>query len=258
MTAMGFVWKVRDKGTGPGQPPSFSIRKQHQILKIIQVQYILQGHTKFTTLPRRFVAPSSSEWPQQLHGCLVHTPLFRKAYQLALLDTSIVAKLDAMKFVWNDSQHQWNLTMEALQKFKKINGHANVPSRFEVPEDDPVWSNYLWGMKLGSKVCSIRSERTKLTLEKRQELDKQNFIWNARELRWNRILSALKTYKEIHDDLYVPQKFVVPRNDPGWPLELVDMKLGMTVSDIRRRKATISNDLRTQLDTLGFAWSGKV
>ncbi|KAH9118750.1 hypothetical protein AeMF1_008248, partial [Aphanomyces euteiches] len=149
LNAMGFVWKVRDKRTGPGQPPIFSISKQHEILKIVEVQYKLQGHTRFTTLPSPFKVPSSSEWPQYLHGWNVSVSIFRRAYRMGLLDASIVAKLDELGFVWNDSQHKWSLTMEALRTFKKIYGHLEVPVMFEVPEDDPQWPVHLWTMSLG-------------------------------------------------------------------------------------------------------------
>ncbi|KAG9406191.1 hypothetical protein AC1031_002522 [Aphanomyces cochlioides] len=257
LTAMGFVWKVRDNGTGPGRPPRISIAKQHQILEIVQNQYKQQGHTKFTILTNRFKVPSSSEWPQRLHECIVDVSQFRRAYRLRLLDASIVATLDKMGFVWDSSQHQWSLIIEALEIFKKMHGHVNVPRGFEVQEDDPEWPNYLWGMKLGTKVGSIRKVEAKLTLEKREELDKLNFIWDANELHRNLILLAFKTYKEIHDNLYVPSTFVVPSDDPAWPLELAGMKLGGVFNNLLNRRATTSDELKKGLEELGFEWNRK-
>ncbi|KAF0722163.1 hypothetical protein Ae201684P_020151 [Aphanomyces euteiches] len=257
LNAMGFVWKVRDPGTGPSRPPSISMKKQNQILEIVQAQYNLQDHTKFTTLPSPFKVPSSSKWSQHLHGCSMNTTYFRRAYRLGLLEASIVAKLDEIGFVWDDNQHQWSLLMEALEIFKKIYGHVNVPSGFEVPEDDPVWPNYLWGMKLGTRIGPIRRGQTKLTLEKRQELEKMNFIWDARELHRNVILLALKTYKEIYDNLYVPSRFVVPSDDPEWPPELAGMKLGVVVNNLLNRRATTSDELKKGLEELGFEWHRK-
>ncbi|KAF0722162.1 hypothetical protein Ae201684P_020057 [Aphanomyces euteiches] len=239
LNTMGFVCKVRDQGTGPGRPPRISMKKQNQILELFKL------------------IPSSSKWSQHLHGCSMNTTYFRRAYRLGLLEASIVAKLDEIGFVWDVSQHQWSLLMEALEIFKKIYGHVDVYQVFEVPEDDPEWPNYLWGMKLGSRVSSIRSGRTKLTLEKRQELEKMNFIWDADELHRNLILLALKTYKEIYDNLYVPQKFVVPCDDPAWPSGTANMNLGVVVNNLRKNRANLSNALKMGLDALEFEWSGK-
>ncbi|KAH9183769.1 hypothetical protein AeNC1_014256 [Aphanomyces euteiches] len=257
LNAMGFIWKVRDRGTGPGQRPYVSIAKQNQILEIVQHQYKQQGHTKFTTFSKRFKVPSSSEWPQRLHGCSTDISNFRKAYRLGLLNASIVARLDEMGFVWDDSQHQWSLFMEALETFKKIYGHVSVRQGFQVPEDDPEWPNYLWGMKLDTRVSNIRSGHKKLTLEKRQELEKMNFIWDANELHRNLILLAIKTYKKIYGNLYVPPKFVVPSDDPEWPRELVGMKLGGIANSLPNRRATASDELKKGLEELGFEWNRK-
>ncbi|KAF0743473.1 hypothetical protein Ae201684P_020070 [Aphanomyces euteiches] len=256
LNAMGFVWKVRDKGTGPGQPPIFSMSKQYEILEILQAQQKLQGHTKFTTLPRTFKVPSSSEWPQHLHGCIVETSKFRKAYRMCLLDALVVDQLDKLGFVWNDNQHQWSLTMEALRTFKKIYGQVEVPHVFEVPEDDPEWPVHLWRMKLGGKVGSIRSRQTELTLEQRQELDALDFVWDSKKLRQNRILTTLKTYQMKYDNLFVPHKFVVPQDDPDWPSDLANMHLGAIVNRIRSRKDLLSVEMKAKLDELGFEWGG--
>ncbi|KAH9107295.1 hypothetical protein LEN26_009959 [Aphanomyces euteiches] len=146
---------------------------------------------------------------------------------MGLLDALVVAQLDKLGFVWDDNQHQWSLTMEALRTFKKIYGQVEVPHVFEVPEDDPQWPVYLWTMKLGGKVGSIRSRQNELTLKQRQELDALDFVWDSKKLRQNRIMTALKTYQMKYDNLFVPHKFVVPQDDPDWPSDLAKMHLGV-------------------------------
>ncbi|KAF0722167.1 hypothetical protein Ae201684P_020043 [Aphanomyces euteiches] len=254
---MGFVWKVRDKETGPGRLPMISITKQQQILGIVQVQYNLQGHTKYTALPNIFTVPSTPQWPHHLHECIVEVSLLRRAHRMGLLDASIVASMDAMGFVWDVSQHQWGLFMEALCTFKTLYGHVEVPSNFQVPDNNPEWPVHLWAMKLGSKVHSVRSGKLKVTLERKQELDAMEFLWDAEELHRERILLALKTYKEIHNDLYVPKLFVVPTGDPAWPSDVAGMKLGYVGSNLRERRDSTSDKFKKQLDSLGFTWSGK-
>ncbi|KAH9153592.1 hypothetical protein LEN26_003520 [Aphanomyces euteiches] len=238
LTAMGFVWKVKDKGTGPGRPPRISTAKQHEILEIVEVQHKLQGHTRFTTLPNPFKVPASSEWPQHLHGCIVETSKFRRAYRMGLLVS-------------------WSLLMKALQIFKNIYGHLEVPRLFEVSIDDPEWPVHLWAMKLGSRIQTIRSGCVKLSEDQREGLDALGFVWNAMELRQHRTLTALKTYKQKFGNLFVPQKFVVPRDDPDWPSDVENMKLGRIVNDLRSKKATLSKKMRTELEKLEFEWSGR-
>jgi hypothetical protein len=41
-------------------------------------------------------------------------------------------------------------------KYKESNSDMLVPSRFVVPEDDIIWPEETWGMKLGSVVNDIR------------------------------------------------------------------------------------------------------
>ncbi|KAH9105507.1 hypothetical protein LEN26_014739 [Aphanomyces euteiches] len=257
LTAMGFVWKVKDQGTGPGRPPSISIAKQQQILEIIEVQHKLQGHTKFTTLPNPFKVPLSFEWPKHLHGCVVETSEFRKAYRLGILDDSIVAKLDAMRFVWNDSQHQWSLMIEALEIYKKIHGHVEVPQDFELSQEDRLCPEFLWTMKLGVKVANIRTRKNKLTLQQRQELDALDFVWDANKLHWNRNLLALKTYKQLYGNTRVPYKFIVPKDDRDWPSDVEDIKLGAVVNSLRTNQATLSDEKKRELNKLDFEWSTK-
>ncbi|KAH9110485.1 hypothetical protein AeMF1_014722 [Aphanomyces euteiches] len=254
-TAMGFVWKLRDKRTGPGRPPIVSIAKQNQILEIVQVKHTLQGHSKFTTLPNRFQVPSTSQWPEHLHGCIVIVSDLRKAYQMGILEDSIVAKLDAMRFVWDDSQHKWDLTMEGLEIFKKIKGHVKVPQDFEISQADRLWPEYLWTMKLGLKVGNIRARKNKLTLQQRQELDALDFVWDANKLHWNRNLSALKAYKQNYGNLRVPQAFIVPKDDPAWPSVYAKIKLGNVVHYLRSNQATLSDEKKRELNKLDFEWS---
>ncbi|KAH9184535.1 hypothetical protein AeNC1_013490 [Aphanomyces euteiches] len=257
LTAMGFVWKVKDKATAPGRPPIVSFAKQNQILEIVQVKHKLQDHTKFTTLPNPFKVPSSSEWPKHLHGCNVHVSIFRRAYRMGLLDASVVAQLDELGFVWNDNQHQWSLTMEALRTFQKIYGHLEVPVMFEVPEDDPEWPVYLWTMRLGLKVGTIRRCQTEQTLEQRQELDALDFVWDANKLHWNRKLLAMKTYKQLYGNMRVPKAFVVPKDDPAWPSDVEAIKLGIVFNTLRSNQATLSDEKKRELNKLDFEWRTK-
>ncbi|KAG9406177.1 hypothetical protein AC1031_002509 [Aphanomyces cochlioides] len=253
---IGFVWNGKEDQTNQQWEENFeALRIYKSIHGKLNLPYSYEVKEGDTQWPQK--VPSSSEWPQRFHGCNVETSKFRRAYRMSLLDALVVAKLDELGFVWDDNQHQWSLTMEALRTFKKIYGHLEVPQVFEVPEGDPEWPVHLWTMRLGLKVATIRRRQTKLTLEKRRELDALDFVWDAMKLHQHRILSALKTYKKKYDNLFVPQKFVVPQDDPDWPSDLANMHLGAIVKTLRSRKDSLSSEMKAKLDELGFEWSGK-
>ncbi|KAF0743502.1 hypothetical protein Ae201684P_020106 [Aphanomyces euteiches] len=257
LDAMDFRWKIRDKGTGMSAPPKISIAKQQTILEIAQHAYKTQGHSKFTTFLRRIEVPSTPEWPSHLHGEIFHISAFRRAHRAGLLEPSIVQALDAIGFVWDVPKHQWELFMEALNIYKTLHGHVIVPTDFQVPEDDAQWPAHLWAFKLGIKVGNIRRDKAKVPLERKKELDEIQFVWNANQLHRSRVLLGLKTYKRLFGTLYVPQTFVVPSDDPMWPAELADMKLGAITNTIRARRSVATGEWISQLDSLGFEWRGR-
>jgi acyl carrier protein phosphodiesterase len=67
--------------------------------------------------------------------------------------------------------------------------------------------------------------------------------------------AALQAYKEVHGDLQVPYRFVVPSEVP-WPEEAWGMKLGNRVDGIRSQENHVKHhpERRAELDALGFVW----
>ena len=63
---------------------------------------------------------------------------------------------------------------------------------------------------------------------------------------------CLSTYKEIYSNLLVPQKFVIPWSK-DWPEEMWDLKLGLTVREIRRKRKY--SKYEEELIALGFDFS---
>ena len=65
------------------------------------------------------------------------------------------------------------------------------------------------------------------------------------------------TYKEVHGDLLVPFRFVVPSSAP-WAEDTWGLRLGATVNHIRTDGTYLRGDdaaqRRAWLDEMGFVW----
>ena len=70
------------------------------------------------------------------------------------------------------------------------------------------------------------------------------------------VRAALRAYQEVHGDLEVPYRFVVPSEAP-WADEAWGMLLGHRVNDIRHRGDFVKDypARRAELDALGFRWN---
>jgi len=82
------------------------------------------------------------------------------------------------------------------------------------------------------------------------------FVWDDLERRWEEVRAALLVYQEVHGDLEVPRRFVVPSEAP-WPEEAWGMKLGFRVNHIRHREDYVKGfpERRVELDALGFRYA---
>ncbi|KAE9016520.1 hypothetical protein PR001_g14632 [Phytophthora rubi] len=85
------------------------------------------------------------------------------------------------------------------------------------------------------------------------------------ELRWRttpweeKMLAALRAYKEINGDTLVPQSFVVPSGDARWPRVARGYALGTGVNKLRLKagKHKISSQMDTELKEMNFAHNAR-
>ena len=90
------------------------------------------------------------------------------------------AELDALGFVWDDLERRWEEARAALLAYQEVHGDLEVPYAFVVPSEAP-WPEEVWGMKLGSRVNTIRNDEiyVKDHPERRAELDELGFRWKT-------------------------------------------------------------------------------
>jgi hypothetical protein len=90
------------------------------------------------------------------------------------------AELDALGFVWDDRERRWEEVHAALLAYQEVHGDLEVPQAFVVPSEAP-WPEEAWGVPLGSRVHTIRSQEifVKHHPERRAELDALGFVWDG-------------------------------------------------------------------------------
>ena len=145
----------------------------------------------------------------------------------------------------------------------------SVPVNFYVPDLAP-WPETVRGLPLGQQLGNLkrRLAKNKEAKERFQQLgltilqDKaatgeSDQRQNANDIRFQKVYTALKTYKEIYGDLVVPQPFAVPSDNDRWPEDTWGLRLGARVNAIRSQGTFVNNnpERRKLLDDLGFIWT---
>ncbi len=148
------------------------------------------------------------------------------------------------------------LIEEAVRRYQEIFGDVAIHYKFKVPKSES-WPKHLQGFELGRKLRRLFESDEFITShpEKVERLKVLGLDTDAGSA-WNIVLSALIAYKDIHGDLMIPSRFVVPDED-SWPRLTRGIALGVRVASIRSSGAYILNhpERKQKLDELGFHWS---
>lgn len=167
------------------------------------------------------------------------------------------AYLNQIGMVWDVPKFQLDRTLHGLRTFHQTSlaerGNLHVAKDFCFASDHSDHS--LRGMRLGSRVETIRRGDTILTAEAKNELKRLNFIWRPRKQTRKLVLRAIRTYKAEHGDLYVNWRYVFPL-DPK-DVSLQGFRLGTVVSNIRSKHTVLSDEEKETLSHLGFVWKVK-
>lgn len=124
---------------------------------------------------------------------------------------------------------------KALNHFKKVYSHMDVPLNFVVPKNS-TWPVNLHGYSLGKVIRKVKY-RGALS-DHHAQLESIGFRVSTHDYKFNVFMTALKLFKKLEDSTVVPRTFVVPHNDP-WPEECWGCKLGVKVCSTRAGKLFI-------------------
>jgi len=239
---------------------------------------LVKYHEKYGDLviPRRFIVPDTTEWPNEFHGVKLAKLVYnRKWWKKHIAKNSDrVAQLNQLGFVWERLQPEWNLFMEGMVTYKSIYGNVMVPASFVIPRDDDLWSRGVWDLPLGNVVHRLRLRHDFLTgdnaLERKSQLDGLGFVWDVSEYNFQKFLTALRVFSKLEREdnehnpavastiIRIPSKFVVPSEDDRWPFELWNYPLGAKCAAVRQKQLYVKDNPMRQrtLEEIGFRWSG--
>ena len=135
------------------------------------------GHVR---VPKAFVVPDADGWPAEVRGLVLgrEVKILRQQKKRDTLPQDDVAQLEALRFVWDMREWQWQCALQSLEAYREVHGDLHVPQLFVVPSEAP-WPEEAWGMKLGRRVDKIRGREqyVKHHPERRAELDALGFRW---------------------------------------------------------------------------------
>ena len=214
LNELGFVWERLQ--------PEWNI-----VLEALIIYSNIYGNV---LVPSAFIVPhNDNAWPKATWGIrlgnCVHR--IRLRHDFVKNHPDRLQQLDGLDFVWDNSEHAFQLFFRGLSYFSKIHQsyHASgrrkalrVPSTYIVPSDDEAyragWPEDLWNYPLGERCAAVRHKLVyvKNHPERRQALESIGFIFSPNStLGWLEVVHAAAIYSNLHGrELNVPQKFVVP------------------------------------------------
>ena len=144
-----------------------------------------------------------------------------------------------------------------LLQFERNLHSRNISSEFIVPSTSE-WSTDLHGKSYTEIFLADLQDRTFYSETNRRYLQRFNISlpWHYETYMFNITVQALDTYSRLHNDLLVPQSFIVPKTS-YWPLSCWNLPLGQLVFRIRNKKAFIKSfpNRKEILNEMGFIWN---
>ncbi|OQS07298.1 hypothetical protein THRCLA_20182 [Thraustotheca clavata] len=131
--------------------------------------------------------------------------------------------------------------------------YVHLPSKYTVP-NEPPFPDQLQGISLDIALFREWYRKRRLEPDVVAILDALHFVWDLNQFKWDMHLRCLQTFRAIHGHLRVPDRFVVPEDDPRWPKDLAGIHLGHVVHNIRGYGMESKQARSKELEALGFIW----
>jgi hypothetical protein len=157
----------------------------------------------------------------------------QRNYRIGELSKARIGKLEALGFIWDYRDEQWENMYERLKAYKAKYGDCNVSSKYD---DEP--SLFVW---VNSQRNAYREN--KIDAERQRKLDSIGFIWNMLEFQWEEMYQALLAYKKKNGHCDVTR---VDEN-----MQLVNW---LTRQRQQHRRGKLPGDKIRLLEDIGVVW----
>jgi DNA-binding TFAR19-related protein (PDSD5 family) len=148
------------------------------------------------------------------------------------LDKDRIIRLDALGFVWYPLNDRWEKAFNELVKFHKREGHCRVTAKHE--QD---------GKKIGIWVSHQRAIKKNLKPDQIERLNSLGFTWDPLTEQWEQAFTALQKFLKREGHCRVNDSHIEG-----------DISLGSWVGAQREKKARLSPERLSRLNSLGFSW----
>jgi hypothetical protein len=147
-----------------------------------------------------------------------------------------VTKLNEIGFAWKiKKEDAWMELYNKLVEFKQINGHCNVPQRYQSNPQLGLWVQ---------RQRRFYKNKKYITQHRIAKLNQIGFDWNFRANIWMKQYSELVKYKSEFGDCNVPHQWKTNTSLANWVHKQREYFKGNTMS-----KSYIA-----KLNKIGFTW----
>ncbi len=174
----------------------------------------------------------------------------RQLYKKNKVTYDRVVLLNKIGMVWNLDRSlkynlKWALVYKEVLKYYEENGNIEIPiDYFVIINDEEVYLNN-W-----IAVQRTKFLQGKLSLDKKEMLDKVGMVWKIRNrYSWDKMFSLALDYYSLNGNLFIPKNYQVIVNGET-------VNLGTWVTNQRRNyKAGVLAPLRiSKLEEIGMVW----
>jgi len=146
------------------------------------------------------------------------------------------ARIDALGFIWDPLEAQWEEAFERLQAFASVNGHCRVPAKYVTAD----------GFRLGAWIDKQkqRQKQGSMPLERKARLDELGFTWDPFKDQWEEGFQHLQAFVNERKHCRLPSNHVCA---DGY-------RLGQWVQVQRTQEESLSPERKARIDAIGFLW----
>jgi hypothetical protein len=144
--------------------------------------------------------------------------------------------LDALGFIWDVSDFQWQAQFAAIERFHNQHGHFSITKRHQA--DHPGLLSWL-------RTQRERRERGEMDGDQMERLDAIGFIWNVLDTKWQAQFDALERFQKQYGHCSVTNRHEA---------EFLGLYWWIRTQRERRERGEMDGDQMEQLDSIGFFW----